>query len=103
MPKGFKEAAAQAKPVYHTIIGCAQDTQHTHDAHDAQHTHDTKGMKRPRINMAFSRENLEYLRVMAALEGLSATQYVNALIEKDMAERSNTYRAAKELRGPRER
>ena len=51
----------------------------------------------PRINMAFPPENLQYLRVMAALQGESITRYVNNLVEKDMLENGEVYRAAQSL------
>lgn len=64
----------------------------THDAHEVQTgreaTQGRKGKKLPRINMAFSQENLEYLRLISRIEGVSMTEYVNQLLEVDKAEKS---------------
>ena len=53
----------------------------------------------PRINMAFTPQNLEYLRIMAGLRGQSVTRYVNALVEQDMELNRVAYDAAKRLAG----
>ena len=106
MAKGFKRKVAGAQPVYSTIIGSAQDAQevqHTQEARALQVASETggtqgrKGAKLPRINMAFSADSLDYLRVMAALRGVSITKYVNDLVEQDKARNSETYAAAKDL------
>lgn len=105
MPKGFKDAAASAKSVYGTVIGSTQEVQHTQDVQDLHRdpvpaqTQGRKGAKLPRINMAFSPQNLEYLRVMAGLKGQSVTKYVNALVEQDMALNVEAYTAAKRITG----
>lgn len=114
MAKEFKKAAAVARPVYNTIIGSAQVADaalHTQEVQETQYAQETphveqeqgtqgrKGQKMPRINMAFSQENLDYLRVMAALHGKSITSYVNALIQEDRAKNTGSYEAAKQLSG----
>ena len=91
MGKQFKDAAAMAHPVYNTLIGSAQDTQDTQDAQGR------KSAKLPRINMAFSPQNLEYLRVMAGIRGMSITKYVNTLIERDQEQNRGTFDAVKKL------
>lgn len=106
MAKQFKDAAAAARPVYSTIIGSAQQPQETQevqeeqpalDVQEAQATQGRKGAKMPRINMAFTPSNLDYLRVMAGIKGMSITRYVNALVEKEREENGATYDAAKKL------
>ena len=103
MAKGFKEAAAAAQPVYNTIIGCAQEEQAAHETkvvQDAQEAHKTqgkKGMKMPRINMAFSPSNIDFVRIMAAIKGQTMTQYVNALLDKEREANGEAYEAAKKL------
>ena len=105
MPKGFKNAAAQAKPVYGTVIGSAhevqqeQEVQYPEAVSGALQTQGRKGAKMPRINMAFTPQNLEYLRIMAGLRGQSVTRYVNALVEQDMELNRTAYEAAKRLAG----
>lgn len=49
--------------------------------------------------MAFDPDNLRYITVMARLQGISATAYVNDLIEQDRERRADTYRKAQELQG----
>ena len=39
--------------------------------------------KQSRINMAFSDENIEYLRIISRVEDVSITTYVNELLDKD--------------------
>ena len=58
-------------------------------------TQGRKGQKLPRINMAFIHENLEYLQIMARIEGVSMTQYVNILIEADREKRADVIERAK--------
>ena len=60
-------------------------------------TQGRRGAGLPRINMAFTEENLEYLRLMAGLRGQSMTRYVNALLEKDRAQNEELYSAAQQL------
>lgn len=106
MAKGFKDTAAAAQPVYSTIIGAAQHEQETHKEQDAQAaqevqeeqaTQGRKGAKMPRINMAFTPSNIDYIRVMAAIRGQTMTQFVNALITQDREQNGAAYEAAKEL------
>lgn len=105
MPKGFKNAAAKAKPVYGTVIGSTQEVQQEQEAQCPEAVSETiqtqgrKGAKLPRINMAFTPQNLEYLRIMAGLRGQSVTRYVNALVEQDMKLNRVAYEAAKRLAG----
>lgn len=71
-----------------------------HEVHKVQHVHEVqevnahnisgmpktqgrKGQKLPRINMAFTPENYEFLRCYPRRNDLSMTEYVNQLIEKD--------------------
>lgn len=103
MAKDFKAKAAKTPSVYGSIIGSAQDTQHVQEAtrpNPAQaigSTQGRKGAKLPRINMAFSAESLDYLRVISALKGMSITKYVNSLVEQDRARNVDAYDAAKNL------
>lgn len=105
MPKGFKNAAANAKSVYGTVIGSTQEVQQEQEVQRPEavpepvQTQGRKGAKLPRINMAFTPQNLEYLRIMAGLRGQSITKYVNALVEQDMDLNLEAYNAAKRLAG----
>ena len=74
-----------------------QDAQaHTNtSAHDTQE----RKQKHPRINMAFAPDNLDYLRTMAGLDGVSITAYVNRLIEADWDARQAEYRQMQDVQG----
>ena len=100
--KQFKDAAAAAQPVYNTLIGSALPAQEGQEAYSTQNTPNTqgrKGEKLPRINMAFSPQNLEYLRVMVGIRGISITKYANTLIERDREQNGATFGVAKKLTG----
>lgn len=101
MGKNFKGVAANTKSVYSTVIASAQDTQQVQDVQPSvdPRTQGRRGEKLPRINMAFSPQNLEYLRVMAGLRGQSVTRYVNSLVEQDMLQNMDVYTAARKLTG----
>lgn len=61
------------------------------------HTQGRKGMKIDRINMAFTTENMDYIRVMAGIRGLTMTQFVNEILDADREKNGKVYRMAKEL------
>lgn len=52
-------------------------------------TQGRKGQKLPRINMAFTPENHEYIKRVSRQEGKSITQYINGLIEADKVNRTH--------------
>lgn len=62
-----------------------------------QRTQGRKGERMPRINMAFTPTNIEFLHIMAAVEGISITRYVNRVIEKERKQNNYAYTKAKEL------
>lgn len=51
-------------------------------------TQGRKGKKLPRINMAFTPENHEYIKRVSRQEGKSITQYINGLIEADKVKKT---------------
>lgn len=71
-----------------------QDTQEVHLTHGTQ---GRKGQKLPRINMAFTQENLNYLQIIARIEGVSITEYVNRLVKADHAARADELERAKDI------
>lgn len=87
----------------------AQEAQNNHDTHDTQEveaytgdpvsksTQGKKGKKLPRINMAFSPENMSHIQVMARVAGCSATEYVNRLIAADREARGDVAEQARKL------
>lgn len=74
-----------------------QETHDTQETHRTQHTQPRKGQKLPRINMAFSEDNLEYLQHISRLKGVSMTQYTNDLIKIDCRANKGLIEKAKEL------
>lgn len=84
---------ADQRGVDSLIRQTAQDAHNTQPEQDAQ-----RAQKLPRINMAFELKNLEYLRAVAGLDGISITAYVNRLIAADMEARRDTYQQIKTLK-----
>lgn len=84
----------------------------THEAYEAHEAHAPKadgayraadtqgkrGKKALRMTMAFSEENMDYIRTMGKLESGGATAYVNRLIEADRRKHADVYRQMKTLR-----
>lgn len=87
----------------------------THEAQEAYEAHEThapkaggayraadtqgkRGKKALRMTMAFSEENMDYIRTMGKLESGGATAYVNRLIEADRRKHADVYRQMKTLR-----
>ncbi len=101
--KEFKNVASAQQPVYGQIIGATQnesqtqDKQRELDALEALKTQGKKGMKAGRINMAFTPSNMDFIRVMAAIQGMSMTQYVNAIIAQERERNGAAYEAAKQI------
>lgn len=62
-------------------------------------TQGRKGQKLPRINMAFSQDNLEYLQRISRIEGCSMTEYVNRLLQADQEKRADLLEKWDELLG----
>lgn len=67
-------------------------------AYHAADTQGKRGKKALRMTMAFSEENMDYIRTMGKLESGGATAYVNRLIEADRRKHADVYRQMKTLR-----
>lgn len=67
-------------------------------AYRAADTQGKRGKKALRMTMAFSEENMDYIRTMGKLESSGATAYVNRLIEADRRKHADVYRQMKTLR-----
>lgn len=85
------------------------ETQEAYEAHEdrapkadgayrAADTQGKRGRKALRMTMAFSEENMDYIRTMGKLESGGATAYVNRLIEADRRKHADVYRQMKTLR-----
>lgn len=85
------------------------EAQEAYEAHEARapkadggyraaDTQGKRGKKALRMTMAFSEENMDYIRTMGKLESGGATAYVNRLIEADRRKHADVYRQMKSLR-----
>lgn len=85
------------------------ETQEAYEAYEARapkadgayrsaDTQGKRGKKALRMTMAFSEENMDYIRTMGKLESGGATAYVNRLIEADRRKHADVYRQMKSLR-----
>lgn len=85
------------------------EAQEAYEAHEARapkadggyraaDTQGKRGKKALRMTMAFSEENMDYIRTMGKLESGGATAYVNRLIEADRRKHADVYRQMKTLR-----
>lgn len=57
-----------------------------------------KGVKLPRINMAFAPDLYEYIQTMSRVSGQSMTDFVNAALRQHMDEHGDLYKKALEFR-----
>ena len=57
-----------------------------------------KGLHLSRINMAFSSENYQFIRIMARVRGETLTDFVNDMVTKYREEHGELYRKAIEFR-----
>lgn len=105
MAKNFKDMAEQTPPVYSKIIGAAeaQKVQEVQEVSAEQkvfadlRTQGQKGAKLDRINMAFTAENMDYIRTMSKLKGQTMTQFVNVLVAQEREKNGTAFDAAKKI------
>ena len=64
---------------------------------DISATKPAREQKFPRINIAFSPDNLEYLHIVSRIEGVSITEYVNMLINKNKSDRAIEVEQARKI------
>lgn len=84
-----------AQEAYEAYEVCAPKADGAYRAADTQ---GKRGKKALRMTMAFSEENMDYIRTMGKLESGGATAYVNRLIEADRRKHADVYRQMKFLR-----
>lgn len=60
-------------------------------------TQGRKGCKATRINMAFTPENHEFIKVMARLTGKTMTEFANLVVERYRTEHPELYEQAKAI------
>ena len=85
----------EAQETYEAYEDCAAKADGAYRAADTQ---GKRGKKALRMTMAFSEENMDYIRTMGKLESGGATAYVNRLIEADRRKHADVYRQMKSLR-----
>ena len=92
--------ATQEKPA-------AQKKQKEHKTYDAQEaaefmqdlkTAGRKGVKLPRVNLAFAPEVYDYVKTMSKISGLTYTEFINRILRDHMAAHEDTYKKAVEIR-----
>ena len=57
-----------------------------------------KGVKLPRINVAFAPDTYEYIQTMAQVRGETMTRFIDHIIRRSMEENAETYAKAIEFR-----
>ncbi len=60
-------------------------------------TQGRKGCKAIRINMAFTPDNHEYIKIMARISGKTMTEFANHVIEKYREEHPELYAQARQI------
>lgn len=90
-----KHPVSETQDAYEAHEDCAQKADGVYRAADTQ---GKRGKKALRMTMAFSEENMDYIRTMGKLESGGATAYVNRLIEADRRKHADVYRQMKTLR-----
>lgn len=65
---------------------------------DTLKTAGRKGVKLPRINLAFTPDNYDYIQTMARVNGQTLTMFINNVIHKSMIENEEIYKQALDFR-----
>lgn len=65
---------------------------------DEMKTQGRKGCRAVRINMAFTPENHEFIKIMAGITGQTMTEFANTVIERYRQEHPEQYEKAKEIK-----
>lgn len=76
------------------------NTYEVHEEREVESSNKTqgrKGQKLPRLNMAFYNNNLEYVQKIAGVKGMSATAYINKLIDEDRKKNEDVYEKIKNI------
>lgn len=105
MAKRFDETTMQTGRIYSEIAqatgkGGQQDTagpQEIKERQDALQTQGRKGAKAFRINMAFTPDNHQFIKVMSKITGMTMTQFCNLVIQRYRQEHPDIYEKAKDI------
>lgn len=98
-------ATAEPEPAQETQEAApARKSRKTYTEQEAQEalralkTSGKKGLKLPRINLAFTPDNYEYIQIMSRVRGESMTEFVNIALRQHMEEHRDLYERAIEFR-----
>lgn len=109
MAKDFKGIAA-GKVTQNTIAQATQEEQPTRkprktytkqeaaDFSQELKTAGRKGIKLPRINLAFTPEMYDYVKTMSKFSGQTYTEFINKLLQAHKEEHADTYKKIVALR-----
>jgi len=94
MPR--KPKLGQSEGIKRVLISkdITEETEEMIRAREERRTQGRKGMKAARVNTSFTPSNIEYLRKIAGLEGMSMTEYLNELVKRDMERRGEALKQA---------
>jgi hypothetical protein len=99
--KGFNPAdeiiTTARRPLVNETNAVISPREEQKEAKVIQEETKTRVQKLPRINMAFSEENIEYLGTIARIKGMSKTEYVNYLITRDKKDNQDLLKSFKSL------
>jgi len=57
-----------------------------------------KGMKLPRVNLAFAPDIYEYVKIMSKAGGMTYTEFINKILQAHKAEHEDIYQQAIKIR-----
>ncbi len=84
-----KAQGRQSRAAHKTVT---EDEKKTRQAE--RRTQGKKGAGSPRINMAFTPDNIDFIRVMSRIRGQSMTDFTNYVIEQYRSEHPDVYQRA---------
>lgn len=64
------------------------------EALESLHTSGLKGVKLPRINLAFTPANYEFIKIMAQVRGQNLTEFVNDVLQQARDNNADLYQQA---------
>lgn len=91
--KPYKAQEASKEQLEATI----QEMQAYIEAQETRRTQGRKGLKMPRMNMSFTPSNMDYLKTMAGINGMTITRFMNYVIEQHAEANAARYQKAKEI------
>lgn len=75
----------------------APTAEEVRQAQETQHTQGRKGYKMQRICMAFTPDNIDYIRIVSKIKGCSMTNFVNDIVTADRESNSELFEQLKEF------